>query len=167
MWIKILIIFIFVFSLLLLNIPQLEKSDRLGHKLYIFCGVFLFEFITVFCTTMYHKRVIDISRMVKQSLQSALIAVVGYSVYVDLSDIREEPVVEPVMPPVEGQPESQPTLPIVSDESSLILNLKMTTVIILFISAGYVVDYVFQESKATINDCLNLIYQKTDNKTKN
>jgi hypothetical protein len=201
MILRLIILFVFVFALLLLNIPQLNESDYPSQKLYIFSGVFIFEFVTITFLSIYHRRVIDIGKIVKESFLSALLAAVGYSVWTDFQ-VPESSAQSPKIIPVPTLPtsvelnipqephnfygqhhpynQSDPNstqvlsqlnqIPSIapnlnqtnvrtSDNISIFNNLKLTTLIIMFISVGYLVDSVFKETRSSINDCLNMIYK--------
>jgi len=181
MIIRLIILFVFVFALLMLNIPQLAENDHLSYKLYIFCGVFLFEFIVLTFKLIYHKQVIDIGKIVKESFQSSLLAVIGYSIWTDFQEhvsyVPDQPIAnihnQQIMDDriqnidrTQGKDQIQNTAESISLSSgqSIFSNLKITTLIILFISAGYSVDILFKETRSSINDCLNLIYN-LDSKT--
>lgn len=137
-FIHLIILFIFVFALLMLNIPQIEHDNFLQYKLYIFVGIFIFEFLISLFTTIYRKCIVNLSKIAKDSLQSALIATIAYAVYNDL--------VWQSSPLVAGQ---------VTRQSQ---NLCVSVLITAFIAIGYFVDIVLSDVTPKMNDCLNTIY---------
>lgn len=81
----VIILFIFVLSLLLVNLPRLGPEDSLYQKIYIFVGVFLFEIAFEIGAAIYRKCIIDLRAICISSLITALIAVVGLAVYDDFA----------------------------------------------------------------------------------
>lgn len=139
-FIHLVILFIFVFALLMINIPHIAYNEYIKFKLYIFVGIFIFEFIVNIVTAIFKRCLINISRIARNSLQSALIAVIAYSIYNDL--------VWSESPLLAGQ------------DTNLIKNLTITVMIIAFIALGYFIEIAFTDRIPGINDCLNTIYQK-------
>lgn len=134
--IHILIIFIFVLALLFLNFPKLQDDDYLKQKLYIFCGLFILEFILSLVTTIYQKCIIDIGKIVRESFQSALLGVVGYAIYTDL-----------VWKGVSWT----------KDQTYIVKKLTLSILITALVSGGYLINSFFSPG---LNDCLNTIYQQ-------
>ena len=131
MLIHLIILFIYVFALLTLNIPQIATDQYLKTKLYIFGGVFLFEFVVTLIVTIYKKCLVDVARIAKASLLAALVATVGYSIYTDIFTI-EKPFAQ---------------------------NLSIAIVITASVAIGYLVDGLLTSASPGLNDCLNNIYQ--------
>lgn len=139
LFIHLIMLFIFVYVLLLLNIPQIEENSYIKMKLYLFFGVFMFEFIVNIIIALFQRCVINISKISRNSLFSALVAVVGYSIYNDLIWSSN---------------------PLINDQASnTTKKLTITTIIIAFISLGYFIDIMFSNNVPGINDCLNNIYR--------
>jgi hypothetical protein len=137
-FIRLVILFIFVFALMMLNIPQIECDNFLKYKLYIFCGIFMFEFIIDIFLAIYKKCIIDINKIIINSLQSALIATVAYAVYNDLIWMSS--------PLIKGQ------------DTILTQNLGISVIITLFMALGYFFEMIFVDITPGMNDCLNTIY---------
>ncbi|XWV26500.1 putative orfan [Tupanvirus soda lake] len=142
-FIHLIILFIFVFALLMLNIPQIERNNYIMMKLYIFVGIFIFEFIVTIILMLFRKCVIDVGKIAKSSLESALVAVVAYSIYNDL--------VWNSNPLVEGH------------DTETIQNLAITVIITAFIAFGYFLEVIFTDKVPGMNDCLNTIYPPKSN----
>lgn len=169
MWIRLVILFIFVLSLLIMNIPNLDDNDNLSKKLYIFCGVFMFEFIISIATTLYNKKIIDIGKIVKYSLQSSLFAALGYSIWSDIntqnvnlpnSSIQNNNEIPQNMEEFSKTvPNSSSGINNANEMNNVFDNLKLTTMITLLVASGYGIDHVFKENQACLNDCLNMIYE--------
>jgi hypothetical protein len=139
LFIHLIILFIFVFVLLMLNIPQIAENSYIKMKLYIFVGIFIFEFIVTIIMTLYKKCIIDIGKIAKNSLQIALIAVVAYSICNDLEWNDN---------------------PLIANHDLTAKNLAITVVITAFIVFGYFIEMIFTNGAPHINDCINNIYQK-------
>lgn len=133
MLIKFIILFVFVFALLSINIPQYGKCNFIKVKLYIFCGVCLFELFYNICINIRQKKLIDSSQITKNSLQSGLVAVVAYSIYTDLSC---------------NQNLNTPTKK----------NLAISSIVVLGIGLNYFAEKFFSKLSPKINDRLNIIY---------
>ena len=141
--VHIIILFIFVFVLLLFNFPQLESNQHIKQKLYIFAGIFIFEFIISLIIAFYKKCIIDFRKIAKNSLQSALLGAIAYSVYNDLVW------------------SNNPWIPLQNND--ITKNLTISILITVFITMGYLFDYVLMGTAATVNDCLNTIYPQINN----
>jgi len=138
MFIKFIILFVFVFALLSFNIPQLAPSDFIKFKMYIFCGIFLFELISDILTKLYHQQIIDLVQIIKSSLQSGLVAVVAYGMYNDLAH---------------GSCPLADTIDTNNKD-----NLIISIIIIIGIGINYFIERIFLNLSPKINDRLNTIY---------
>ena len=107
-------------------------------------AIFVFEFIVTLIITLFKKCIINIGRIARDSLQSALIAVVGYSIYNDLQWSSS--------PLVEGH------------DKPNVQNLAITVIITAFIAFGYFIEIIFTDKVPGMNDCLNNIYPSHNNK---
>jgi hypothetical protein len=136
--VHIIILFIFVFALLMLNIPRIEHDSYIKMKLYIFTSIFLFEMIISIFISIYKKCIVNIGKIAKQSLLSALVATVAYSIYNDMVFMNE------------------PFL--LNQESNLTRNLTITVIITAFIALSYFIEIIFTNTIPNVNDCLNTIY---------
>lgn len=135
MLIKYIILFIFVFALLQLNIPQINQDDHIKFKIYIFFGVFLFDLFVDILSKYYNKKIIDTLQITKNSIYSGLVAVVAYSIYNDLSQ-RKSPLVEKMDTPIKK-------------------NVLVSGLIVSGIGINHLIARVFQNLSPTINDQLN------------
>jgi hypothetical protein len=142
-FIHLIILFIYVFVLLTLNIPQIAHDDYIKMKLYIFVGIFIFEFIVTIILTLLKRCLINVGKIARNSLQSALIAVVAYSIYNDLVWSKNSLVT--------GQ------------ENSKRENFTITVMITTFIALGYFLEIILTDHIPGINDCLNTIYPSKKN----
>jgi len=141
--IHLIIVFVFIFALLMLNIPQIQHDNHLQQKLYIFCGVFILDFIIALFIAIHRKQVINFGKIIRESLLSGVIAVSGYSVYTDLVWNGNS---------------------WVSGEQSVYQeNINITIIVTAFLAAGYLFNMLVDHLSPTMNDCLNTIYR---NKTK-
>ena len=138
--IHLIVLFIFVFALLMINLPKIQPNQHLRMKLYIFIGIFIFEFIVSFVTAIYKKCIINIGKIIRDSLLVAMISIVAYSLYTDLV-FSQNPLVTKY-----NNQKSQ--------------TLLITIVITIFISIAYFIDAVLLNKSPGINDCINRIYQQ-------
>lgn len=136
--IHIIVLFIFVLILLMVNIPKIDPNSHIRMKLYIFIGVFVFEFVIRTIFTIFRRCLIDINKIVKNSLQIALIAVVAYSIYNDLVFASNSFIVK--------------------YDDSYVRNLIIALIIVIFIILGYLLEIILTNTSPKMNDCLNTIY---------
>jgi len=90
LYVKLIILFIFVYALLLLNILQISDKNIIGKKMYLFVGLFTFEFIISGLAAFYNKTMIDAKKNIKNSLETALIGTLSYSIYLDTWDKQDK-----------------------------------------------------------------------------
>ena len=131
-------LFIFVYILLMLNIPHIDSNNHIMMKLYIFAGIFIFELVVALITTMYRKCIINIGKIFRNSLLAALIGVVAYSIYNDLVWKNSSLTAK--------------------HENAKIRNLIITILITAFIAIVYFMEIAVTNKTPGINDCLNNIY---------
>lgn len=131
-------LFIFVLSMLMINMPQIAENDFIRMKLYLFVGIFLFEVLVVIFKNMYDRKIINIKNICRQALQTALLSVIAYSVYTDLTLIDFN-------------------LP--DQNNTYIKNLTITSIIIFFVLISYFFDTVLSDIAPGINDELNILYK--------
>jgi hypothetical protein len=124
---------IFIYALLLLNIPSIEYDNYLGRKLYLFFGVFMFEFIIVVLIRSYRKCTIDLAIITKNCLIVSLIAIVGYSIYNDLL-LMQSPLV-------------------INQKSPHIRYLAISSLIVFLVAICYFIEMLFN-SNSNDKDCI-------------
>lgn len=120
------------------NIPQLEPNNFIGFKIYVFCGIVLFESLCTIFTKMYHQQLVDLVQILKSSLQSGLVAVVAYSIYTDVAY-------------------ASCSVPDKIDSFSK-ENLIITIMIVSAIGIIHATERIFLNLSPKINDELNIIY---------
>lgn len=140
MSIKFIILFVFIFALLSFNIPQNNKCNNIKIKLYIFCGIFLFELFSNIFIKVYQQKIIDSAEITKNSLQSGLVAIVAYSIYTDLI-YSQDNLANKIDTPVKK-------------------NLAISGIIMFGIGINYFAERFFSKLSPKINDQLNIIYPK-------
>ena len=138
--VHLIILFIFVFALLMLNIPHLESNQYIKQKLYIFFGIFLFDLLISIFVTIYRKCIVDIGKVVRNSLLTALIGTIAYSIYNDLTWSNSKFIPDP--------------------NNKVATNLTITIIITGFIAVSYFFEIIFGSTIPKMNDCLNNIYSK-------
>ena len=142
--IHLLILFIFIFALLMMNIPQINDDEFIQQKLYIFVGIFLFEFIIGIISAIFKKCVVNISKIARSSLQSAFLAVIATAIYNDLDRLDNPFIVE-----YNGEHQRK---------------LIISVMIMVFIGVGYFIDVLLTDASPQLNDCLNTLYKDNANK---
>ena len=134
---RLIILFIFVLVLLILNIPQAQKNNLLIIKLYIFIGIFIFEFVTSLLISFTNKQLFNTNKVAKDSLLSSLVAVVAYSIYNDMTVFNNC---------------------IDSEYNTISNNIAISAIIVFFMIIKYFLEYIFINESPHINDHLNNIY---------
>ena len=134
------ILFVFVFALLMFNIPQIQNDQYIKQKLYIFFGIFIFEFLTNIFITVYRKCIVDLRKVVSNSLEAALVATLAYSIFNDLSWSESS-----IIP---------------STDNKIATNLVIAIMITAFLAVTYLLQSFLNKAAPSVNDCLNNIYQK-------
>jgi len=86
--VKIIILFAFIFLLLVFNIPKLADNHYFGKKLYLFVGLFVFEFIITTLNAYHNNITIDTKKTIRNSILTALVGVISYSLYLDFWENR-------------------------------------------------------------------------------
>lgn len=83
---KLIIFFIFLFLSILSGIAGKDSNNIIKNKLYLFTGVFIFQFILNLLDEFKKKsrRNLNLNGIISDSIEIAATSVIGYSVYVDL-----------------------------------------------------------------------------------
>lgn len=142
----IILIFVFVFSLLMINLPHLQSTDYLMTKMYLFIGVFIFEFIIGIIYQWRTNNVLNVSTIVKNSLISSLLAVIGYSVYSDMTMITSN------------------NYSFLQSDNNIVKKLSISLSATIFVTLGFLIESIFNKLSPNINDSLNKMYNKMYNK---
>lgn len=79
----VLFLFVYIATLLYLEIPDIKNKDYPIHKLYLFIGVFAYFYIIELVKNVKNNKKIDPYEIMLDSLWNGLICVLGYSMYVD------------------------------------------------------------------------------------
>ena len=82
-------VFIFVFMILFYKIFDINDKNYLLHKVIIFSALFVYQYVVLLISKFKNKCRIDYNDILKQSIETATIGIIGYSIYNDLqySDI--------------------------------------------------------------------------------
>uniref|UniRef100_A0A6C0LRN5 Uncharacterized protein n=1 Tax=viral metagenome TaxID=1070528 RepID=A0A6C0LRN5_9ZZZZ len=137
--IHLLILFIFIVTILILNIPKINEKNNISMKIYIFISIFLFEFFVDIFNTVTKKCVINLNKITRASLQAALIAVVAYSIYIDVLQSSNSFVTH-----------------FNSNKSRKIIIAIFITVFLLF---NYLIEEILMKVYPKMNDYLNDFYK--------
>jgi hypothetical protein len=133
--------FIFMVILVSYNIPSIPRNSLIQFKIYLFVGIFLFEFVSGIMTKMYHKEIIDTERIVKKSIQSGLLGVIAYAIYNDT------------------QIEDRKTISL-PDDSINGENLVLSLFITIGMAIGYGTDHLLMVLSPDLNDRLDKVYAR-------
>lgn len=77
-------IFLFLYAMLHFRVPDIENNDLIVHKLVMFIAVFCFQFILLVISKIRTKCKVDVKEITGISLETAILSVVGYSIYNDI-----------------------------------------------------------------------------------
>ena len=79
-----LFLFVYIFTLLYFQLPDVTNNNYLTHKFYLFVAIFGFYYIIQLIKKIKNGCPIDPYAILLQSLNMSLFCVLGYSIYVDL-----------------------------------------------------------------------------------
>ena len=77
-------IFIFIYILLYFGMDHVDPDNIIQHKLYLFIGIFIFQFFIQIIYKIANKYQINISTLASESFHIATASIIGYSIYTDL-----------------------------------------------------------------------------------
>ena len=80
--------FIFIFIALNIGIPGVYKDNYLQNKIILFIGFFLFQLLTNSVSKIQSKCKAKMSNIINDSFFVALLSVIGYSIFLDLSMMK-------------------------------------------------------------------------------
>lgn len=80
-----LFLFVCLFALFYFNMPNVNNDNYLTHKLMIFISVFAFSYVTRLIKKIKNGCVVNPMELMYNCLYTAVVAVVGYSIYIDLT----------------------------------------------------------------------------------
>lgn len=83
-FLNILFLFLFVFTLIIFHLPNIKDGRFLTHKFILFVSVFCFQFVLLILSKIANKCKIDIIEIFNDSLMTSVFAILGYSIYNDL-----------------------------------------------------------------------------------
>lgn len=83
-FINIFFVFIFIFIILYFKAPNISNNNYILHKLIIFALLFIYQFMLLVMSKIKNKCKIDFSEVFKYSMETAIVGVIGYSIYTDL-----------------------------------------------------------------------------------
>lgn len=78
------IIFMFIMIVLLLKLPYLGTQNIIVNKFYLFAGIFLLQTIVLTFDKVNQKCKVKTGDILREASKTALLAVVGYSIYIDI-----------------------------------------------------------------------------------
>ena len=83
-FLNIFFIFIFIFAILFFKIPNLDNNNYIIHKIIIFSLLFIFQFALLILSNIKNKCKINVLNIFQSSIETAVIGIIGYSIYNDL-----------------------------------------------------------------------------------
>ena len=83
-FINIFFIFIFMFIILFFKTPNITNNNYILHKIIIFALLFVYQFMLLVMSKVKNKCKIDFLEVFRYSIETAVVGVVGYSIYTDL-----------------------------------------------------------------------------------
>ena len=84
---NLLFLFVYIFISLIIGVPG-TGNNILKNKLFLFCGIFLYQFIVEFMVKFSKNESIVFNNILKKSLYNAGISIFGYSIYIDLITMK-------------------------------------------------------------------------------
>jgi len=97
---NLLIMLIFVYVSLVVGVPGTNTDNILRQKFFLFAGITIFQFLLHVVTQIKknpEKRT-KVNQMISDSVQTASAAVIGFSIYVDLTSMTwSKPLIEPYL----------------------------------------------------------------------
>lgn len=92
-FINIFFVFIFIFIILYFKAPNISNNNYILHKLIIFTLLFTYQFMLLIMSKVKNKCKIDFLEIFKYSMETAVVGVIGYSIYTDLQyyKINDDP----------------------------------------------------------------------------
>ena len=79
----ILFLFVYILTMLYLELPDIKNNDYPIHKFYLFINIFVYYFVIQIIKKIKNKCTIDIMLILQDCLIISLFCVLGYSIYVD------------------------------------------------------------------------------------
>jgi hypothetical protein len=83
-FINIFFIFIFIFGMLFCKIPNVNNRNTIVHKVIIFGLLFIYQFSLLVISYIKNKCKIEFLEIFRYSVETAIVGVVGYSLFNDL-----------------------------------------------------------------------------------
>lgn len=77
-------VFIFMFLILFYKIFDINDKNYLLHKVIIFVALFCYQYVVLLMSKFKNGCKIDYNEILKQSVETATVGIIGYSIYNDL-----------------------------------------------------------------------------------
>jgi len=78
-----LFLYLFVFALLYLKIPNVETDNYITHKILLFLGILIFDFALQLIKRIRSSCIVKTDEVFSESIKTALYGIIGYSLYID------------------------------------------------------------------------------------
>lgn len=133
----ILFLFVYIITMLYLEMPDIKNTNYPIHKLYLFVGIFVYYFVVQIIKKIKNKCSIDPFVLLQDSLIISLFCVLGYSLFVDFKywDHTKEYMTE------------------IDIESSTSMLKGYSTVALIIVSFVTVVQFVKILFKGKVSEC--------------
>ena len=85
---NVLFIFVFIIGMFYLGLPNITNDHYIQHKLIIFSLLFIFQFMIQLIDKIRLKESLNPQELISESFKTAMVGVIGYSVYIDLNIMK-------------------------------------------------------------------------------
>ncbi len=124
-----LLLFVFIYISLIIGVPGLEHANLIKDKIFLFCGIFIFQLLLKSIYKMRNKcKNIDIKSIIQESFFVAMLSVIGFSLYIDLLNMENT---RPYIVSFIGNPNSHSFI-----ISSIICSFILTSLVFNIIITG-------------------------------
>lgn len=87
-FIDLVFLFIYLYTILFFELPNVETDNYIHHKFFLFIALFVFTFVTQIISKIRNNCRIDQLDIMNHSIHVATIGIIGYSVYTDLNTME-------------------------------------------------------------------------------
>lgn len=88
--VNIFLVFMFLILILYFRIPNIDNNNYILHKLILFLMLFIYQFVILLISNIKNNCKINPTNMFISSIETAIIGIIGYSIYTDLHFVKIE-----------------------------------------------------------------------------
>ena len=85
---NVLLIFVFLFVSIVIGIPGIETNNLIKSKIYLFGGAMIFQLLLKSMYKLRYKCKTDLKSLINDAIITAVLCVVGFSVFIDLINME-------------------------------------------------------------------------------